>query len=449
MDFIASSDDERKVMLKVCGVTTVEELFDVVPEQLRCPPPLEDDGMSESEGMRHMEAMAAKNCYIGYDSYLGGGAYHHHIPAIVSAICSKSEFLTSYTPYQAEVSQGLLQAIFEFQTAIAALTGLDIANASVYDGASSCGEAALMALRLRPGRKCFLIADTVHPHYRAVVAQYLRGTDAEIVTVNSDSHGIIQTETLESLLSEDVAALLLQSPNVFGLFEASQQLFTRVHDYGALALLAANPLVYGLFSSAGELGADIAVGDCQPLGLPLHFGGPYVGYMACRKPFVRQLPGRLVGATTDNSGARGFVLTLQAREQHIRRERATSNLCTNQALAALAATVTMVWYGPEGLHNLALTNYRRMSYLRRHLRGFPGIHPETSESHFNECIVTFDLPIDAVCSHFRKANILPGIPLGRWYPQWHNSLLVCVTEMKTEAQLDHYIATAQRLQSSK
>jgi glycine dehydrogenase subunit 1 len=440
MDFISNQAPQIEAMLKAIGISKIADLFEAIPADLKLLAPQTDDGLSEFEGLHLMEQLAAKNTL--FENYLGAGAYEHHVPALVAAICSKSEFLTSYTPYQAEASQGMLQAIFEFQSAICALTDMDTANASVYDAASACAEAALMALRFQKGRTKIVVAQSVHPHYQAVVKQYLCNQPSQIETVHFEAQGRIDIESLKNQIDEQTAALLIQSPNFFGAIEDMASIVPYAKSKGALVIICANPLAYGLFNSARELGADIAVGDCQPLGLPLHFGGPYVGYMACTQELTRQMPGRIVGETVDMQGKRGFVLTLQAREQHIRREKATSNICTNQALAALATLVGMLWYGKVGLKELALTNYQRAHYLKQHLKQIKGLYIQETVSTFNEFAVRFDAPLDRVLAHFRAHGIEPGLDLGRYFPKFKNSLLVAVTETKSQLQLDRYIEIA-------
>lgn len=430
MDFVANSDIQVKQMLLEIGINSIEELFVDIPKSLRLSSPTENDGLSEYEGLQAMRRLAAKNSFSCLDSYLGGGAYEHHIPAIVGAITSKSEFMTAYTPYQPEASQGLLQAIFEFQSVLCALTGMDVANASVYDGGSACAEALLMTLRANPSRHKVLIADTVHPHYRAVCRLYLNRPGIEV----------LETSDWEAHLDESVAGVLIQSPNFLGSFEDVAGLVSKAHQARALVALCANPISFGLFKSPGELGVDIAVGDCQPLGLSLHFGGPYAGYIACRQALVRQMPGRLVGETLDVEGKRGYVLTLQAREQHIRREKATSNICTNQALSALASLVTILWYGPKGMRQLALTNYQRTSYLRENLLKNPEVEV-LGDSWFNEFVIKFPKEIT---QQFYEAGIAPGIPLGQFSPKWNDYLLVAVTETKSLEQLDRYLEIARK-----
>ncbi|MBA3721846.1 MAG: aminomethyl-transferring glycine dehydrogenase subunit GcvPA [Parachlamydiaceae bacterium] len=449
MDFISNKDPQIKEMLSSIGIKNIEELFCDIPATLKLPRPSIDDGLSEYEGLRHMEKLAAKNSFPSFENYLGAGAYEHHVPALVNAICSKSEFLTSYTPYQAEASQGMLQAIFEYQSAICALTGMDVANASVYDGASACAEAALMALRHNKTRSKILVADSLHPNYKGVVEQYLKNQNGKIETIKFKNDGSLDLEDFYNKVDDNTAAVLFQSPNFFGVVEELKPFIEFAKSKGVLTIICANPIAYGLFSSAGELGADIAVGDCQPLGLSLSFGGPYVGYMACKQELVRQMPGRIVGETVDTKNRRGFVLTLQAREQHIRREKATSNICTNQALAALAALVGILWYGPNGLKELALTNYQRSNYLKNHLNNVKGLKVDTTATTFNEFVLTFEKPLEEVLTIFRKEGIEPGIELGRYYPSYKQSLLVAVTETKNKDQLDRYINVAKLCASKK
>lgn len=445
MDFISNSDIQNQQMLASLGIESVEELFRAIPRHLLRPRPIGNDGLSELETLRHMERLAQSNHFPSYTSYLGAGAYEHHIPAIVSAICSKSEFLTAYTPYQPEISQGMLQAIFEYQSAICALTGMDVANASVYDGAAACAEAILMAIRHQPDRRRIVIAASVHPHYRKAIEQYIGSLKVLVQFVPFGADGRLDLDRLEGAVDEQTVAVLLQSPNFLGVMEPSREVFAIAARKGALSILCANPLSYGLFASAGEMGADIAVGDSQPFGLPLQFGGPYVGYMATRQSLIRQLPGRIVGETEDTQGRRGFVLTLQAREQHIRREKATSNICTNQALAALASLVAILWYGPHGVRSLALTCYQRANYLRQKLGEVEGVSLLCQGPIFNEFVIGFQQPLRKVLSHFRRAYIQPGISLGDYYPKLKNGLLVAVTETKTIDQLNEYVDVARRV----
>lgn len=445
MDFISNQTPQIKEMLESMGINSIETLFQHIPQNLMHKAPSIDDGLSEYEGMRLMEEIAAKNTFPQYTNYLGAGAYEHHVPALVQAICSKSEFLTSYTPYQPEISQGMLQAIFEYQSSICALTGMDVSNASMYEGASACAEAILMSLRINNDRNHVAIASSLHPHYRDTITQYLNNHNTQITWIPFHKDGSIDIEYAKSSINTDTAAILLPYPNFFGVIDNLTPIFAHAKTQGTLSIVTANPLVYGLYASAAELGADIAVGDAQPLGLPLQFGGPYLGYLACRQEYVRQLPGRIVGETVDINGKRGFVLTLQAREQHIRREKATSNICTNQALAALASLVCMLWYGPKGLQKLALTNYQRTSYLKDKLSTISCIKTMGSVPIFNEFIIQFSCPIQEVYSHFRHHKIEPGIDLGIYYKEFTGYLLVSVTETKSKAMLDHYVQVAELL----
>lgn len=430
MDYCANQEAQIKEMLDSIGVKSVEELYSAIPEKLFLPRPDYDDGLSEYEGMRLMESIAAKNTFPSFENYLGAGAYEHHVPAIVGAICSKSEFLTSYTPYQAEASQGMLQIIFEFQSAICALTGMDVSNASVYDGGSACAEALLMAFRHQKNRKKVVIANGLHPLYRGVIEQYLCSQDAVLDTIEN--------------LDNTTAAVLISYPNFFGEILDIKTIVKQAHEVGALVIISANPMVYGLYESAKELGADIAVGDCQPFGLPLQFGGPYAGYIACRQELVRQLPGRIVGETIDTEGKKGYVLTLQAREQHIRREKATSNICTNQALAALGSLVAMLWYGKEGVKKIALTNYQRAEYLKTQLLKIPGVTAWSKAPTFNEFTIKFDRPIENLIKNFRENKIEPGLELSWFFPDMQNCLLIAVTETKNKEQLDRFCHIAAR-----
>lgn len=426
MDFVANQETDVQDMLKAIGVSSIDELFSAIPKALLLMRPTVDDGMSELEGMALAKRVAKENTFISFESYLGAGAYEHHISPLVQAIASKSEFLTSYTPYQPEASQGMLQCIFEYQSAICAVTGMEVANASVWDGASSVAEACLMALRHFPDRKKILVSEGVHPHYRNVVEQYLKSLSVEMETIGLDE----KLRTVPFQAAADVACVVMQSPNFFGVRER----FRQFDD--PLLILVANPIAYGIFPSASQMRAAIAVGDSQPLGLPLNFGGPYAGYMACKKELIRQMPGRIVGETVDSAGRRGFVLTLQAREQHIRREKATSNICTNQALAALQSLVQMLWYGKEGMRALALTNYRRTAYLREGLKA-RGCEILSCDEHFNEFVVRFrDSQME---SRFREAGIIPGLELGRYFERLRGAYLVAVTETKTKAMLDRFL----------
>lgn len=442
MDFISNQEAQITEMLAALGIGSIDALFCDIPKTLKLAKSLYDDGLSEYEGMQLMEALADKNSFPQLTNYLGGGAYQHHVPAIISAICAKSEFLTSYTPYQPEVSQGMLQVIFEFQSAICALTGLDVANASLYDGATACAEAVLMALRINKDRNQVVVGNSIHPHYREVVQQYLNSHGTQIDFIPFDDEGLLDKKAAATMITEKTAAVLLQYPNFFGVIDDIKPMTALAKSHETLSILCANPVVYGLYSSAAELGADIAVGDTQPFGLPLQYGGPYVGYIACRQDLLRQLPGRIVGETEDLDGKRGFVLTLQAREQHIRREKATSNICTNQALASLASLVAILWYGKEGIKKLALTNFQRTSYLKAQLAALQGIKMMGNAPIFNEFAFSFNRPFKEVQTFFRQHGIAVGIDVEKYFPNLSGMILTCVTETKSKEQLDYFVKIA-------
>ena len=443
MDFVASTDKQLLEMLRSIGIDSIADLFSDIPSNLRLERPLKKDGISEMEGIRHMESLSKENTFPHFESYLGAGAYDHYVPAIVSAICSKSEFLTAYTPYQPEISQGMLQAIFEFQSIICALTGLPASNASLYDGASACAEAALMTLRLKKKAKRILLSQGLHPHYRAVVQTYLAcHRDVQIEEIPLAASGQIDTDQLEQMICDDVAGVIIQSPSYLGVMEDTPLIAELCHRHQALLVLSANPLSYGIFASAGELGADIAVGEGQPLGLPLAFGGPYLGIIACHEKLIRQLPGRITGQTVDTEGRPGYVLTLQAREQHIRREKATSNICSNQALAAMACLVATLWYGKSGIPALAKTNYQRTEYLKAGMSSLLGPDALLPSPTFNEFTVKLPKNTEGVLEAFREQGIEAGLSLNEDYPQYGNSLLINVTETKSKDQLDRYLSVA-------
>lgn len=445
MDFISNQETQIQEMLKDLGLSDLEPLFAAIPKEIKESPPLKDDGLSEYEGKKWIQKIAQKNTGHEFDCYLGAGAYEHHIPALVRFITAKSGFMTAYTPYQAEASQGLLQTIYEFQSVIGRITGLDVANASLYDGASASAEALLMMSRLQPKRKQLLVAGNLHPHYLKVIEQYTSPLALELKKIPTHLGGQIHEVRYEELLSEEVAGVLFGYPNFFGSIDPLETLIKKAKAKGILVALCANPLIYGLFQSASELGADIAVGDLQPLGLPLQFGGPYAGYFACKKEFVRQLPGRLVGKSKGQKGELGYVLTLQTREQHIRREKATSNICSNQALSALASLVTLLWYGPKGFKELALTNYQKSEYLKSELAKLSSVELFCDRPTFNEFVIKVPQNLQKTFDHFRYHGIEPGLSLARWYPELSEHLLISVTETKSEKQLKRYLEVAKKI----
>lgn len=445
MDFISNQKPQIAQMLKTLGIKELSELWSNIPESICEQTVIDDDGLSEFEGKALLEKLASQNSFQYFDSYLGCGAYEHHVPALVKSIISKSGFLTAYTPYQPESSQGVLQTIFEFQSVICRLTGMEVANASLYDGASACAEALMMALRIQRNRKKVLVARNLHPNYQKVISQYLEGLDIELIFLPIKFDGCLDFNRAEKALSEDVCAILLPYPNFFGFVEDIKPLMDLAHQKGILNIISANPMVFGLYKSAKELGADIVVGESQPFGIPLQFGGPYSGFLACLKKYVRQIPGRLVGKTEDCDGNQGFVLTLQTREQHIRREKATSNICSNQALCALASLVGMLWYGPEGIRKLSLTNYQRAEYLKQQLNTLTSVELISLNPIFNEFTIKVDKPIEKVLDHFRLHDIEPGVVVTRYFPHMENLLTIAVTETKSLEKLNKFIEVAKKI----
>ncbi len=416
-------------MLSVIGLKSEEDLVSYLPEAVRFDARLAiDDGKSEYEIVDYFKEQAARNA-TGYASFLGAGVYSHYRPVLVDTVVSRGEFLTSYTPYQAEISQGTLTSIFEFQTMICQLTGMDVANASMYDGSSAVPEAAMMAVRVTRRDK-ILIARTVHPEYREVLRTYTQHQGIPVEEVAYGKNGLLDLDNLKSKLNDGVAALIIQSPNFFGLLEQLEELSSIVSKQGVLLVVAFTEAVaLGLIRPPKE--ADIVVGELQSFAISPSYGGPYAGIIATREKYIRQLPGRLVGETTDGAGNRAFCLTLATREQHIRREKATSNICTNQALLALMATVFMSLYGKEGLRELAEQNLAKAHYLSSHLsRAFEA-------PFFNEFVArTNGRSPEQINEELLQKRIIGGLPLGRFYPELQDCMLLCATEMSKRTDMD-------------
>jgi glycine dehydrogenase subunit 1 len=386
-----------------------------------------------------MESLSAGNRTVNdLISFLGAGSYHHYIPAAVDHLISRSEFYSSYTPYQPEVSQGTLQAIFEYQTMICMLTGMDVANASLYDGGTALAEGVLMALRLSERNKV-LVSDLIHPEYLQVVCTYTKNLDVSLSVLKHGRDGRIDHDALRKKVDKDTVAIVIQSPNFFGCIEKIGDIAAIAAEKGVLLLVAtAEALSLGILKSPGELGADIAVGEAQSFGNPIGFGGPYLGFMAAREKSVRQMPGRLVGETVDVDGKRGFVLTLSTREQHIRREKATSNICTNEGLCALSAAIHMSLLGRKGMREIACLNMRKAGYAKKKLLEVKGCASPFSAPVFNEFVL--ELPIDAgeLVEEMIDQGFIAGFPLGRFFPDKKNWLLFCCTEMNTKEQIDDF-----------
>jgi len=437
MSYLSLSDKDKKEMLAATGVDSIDGLFCCIPDAVRLKRELSlPAAQSELELVRTIEAIGRKNAYSRYVSFLGGGAYEHFIPAVVDYLSSRGEFVSPYTPYQSEVSQGTLQAVFEFQTLVCQLTGLAIANASLYEGATATAEAVLMAQRITT-RNRVLLARTLHPQYREVVRTYIKNLGLEAVDVPYGPDGRVDKDALDRDLDEKTAAVVFQSPNFFGVVEDVQALSEAAHGRKALSVaIVAEAISLGLLEAPGKLGADIVTGEGQSLGVPVSFGGPYLGFMACKKEFLRQMPGRIVGQTVDKEGRRGFVLTLSTREQHIRRERATSNICTNQGLCALRATIFMESLGRQGLREMAWQNAQKADYAADRLGAVPGVRRKFSGPVFNEFVVELAKPWPAVDAGLRGQGLIGGYGLEPAYPELKNSVLVCVTELKTKDQID-------------
>lgn len=449
MSYIPLSKKDIEEMLRRIGLSSLEELFTCIPQEIRWSGPLDlPPPLSEIELLEYFDNLSRKNAYPGFLSFLGAGAYPHTIPAVVDYLSSRGEFVTPYTPYQPEVSQGTLQVIFEYQTLICQLTGLEIANASLYEGATAAAEAVLMAQRIRNKSK-ILMARSLHPQYRQVIASYTRnlGLNLEEVAFDSQS-GQLSLDDLKKRLNEDVTALVVQTPNFFGVIEEPEEAFALAHEKGALNIaVIAEALSLGLLEPPGVYGADIACGEGQSFGLPLSFGGPYLGFIACRENFLRQLPGRIAGQTKDAEGRTGYVLTLSTREQHIRREKATSNICTNQAWCALRATIFLETLGPKGLRELAYYNLQKAHYALESLVALEGIKRRFQGPIFNEFVLELQPPLTELLAALRKKGIVAGYPLERDYPELKNCLLICVTEVHSKEKIETLVSSFKEVMS--
>jgi glycine dehydrogenase subunit 1 len=444
MPFIPHTEQEVRDMLAAVGAASVEELFDEIPAALRSSLKQVPAGLSEMEVARLMTERAAQDdnalCFAG------AGAYQHHIPAAVWEITTRGEFYTAYTPYQAEASQGTLQVLYEYQTMMAGLTGMAVSNASLYDGASALAEAVLMAVRANRHSKSkrILMPATVHPTYRKVVHAVVHNQGIELVELPYCTEcGDTVPKSLERFKGEDFAALVIQQPNFFGVMEDVDPLTDWAHDNGMLVIAVVNPTSLALLKAPGEWGqrgADIVCGEGQPLGIPLSSGGPYFGFMCCKQDWVRQMPGRIVGGTVDRDGKPGFTLTLQAREQHIRRSKATSNICTNQGLAVTAATIYMALLGADGLERVAAASHANTARLVEKLTAIKGVSRVFSRPVFHEAVLRLERPVAQVLEALAAQGIVGGYSLREDYPELGEALLVCATETKTEADLDIFAA---------
>jgi glycine dehydrogenase subunit 1 len=433
MRYLPKSDAERAAMLREIGASSIDDLFTAIPEEYRLTRDLKvPRQMGESEIIDYFKAAAAKNAN-GYTSFLGAGMYRHYRPVVIDSLVQRGEFLTSYTPYQAEITQGTLQAIFEFQTMICELTGMDIANASMYDGSTGAAEAVMMAVRIT-GRDGVLVARTVHPEYREVMHTYAQhqGHDAREVGYGQD--GRIDLAALEKAVTDEIACVLVQSPNFFGVIEDIPEIAEIAHKKGALLIVSvAEAVSLGIVQPPVE--ADIVSMEAQSFGVALSYGGPYCGVLAAKEKYLRQMPGRLVGETKDTEGRRGFVLTLSTREQHIRREKATSNICTNQALVALMTTIFLTVYGKQGMRDLAVQNLAKAKYAADTL-GAQGKLLFAGTPRFHEFVLQTDEDPEQLSARLLESKIIGGLALRKWYPELGNATLWCATELTTRKQID-------------
>jgi len=432
MPFISNTEQQRQQMLDAIGLTA-QDLFADIHPSLRCGPLNMPLGMSEQVVRTRLAELAAKNS-IHLTCFLGGGFYDHFIPAAVSTITGRSEFYTAYTPYQPEISQGTLQAIYEYQSAICRLTDMEASNASLYDGGNALYEAMMMALRITDRNK-IIIDDSVNPIYRVMIHSYTRNLNIELVET-TNAEGQANREAILKLLDDKTAGVIVQNPNFFGLIDDYTDLAEAAHAKGALLICSSYPISLGILKTPGEMGADIVTGEGQSLGMPMSFGGPYLGFMATRKKYVRKMPGRIVGETTDDRGRRGFVLTLQAREQHIRRDKATSNVCTNQALCALIALVYLSLLGRDGLRETAQLCADKASYAYRKLTAIKGVRPHfRAKWFFNEMVLELPCEASEVIGRLIEKGIAAGFPLSRYYKNMDNAILIAVTEKRTKEQI--------------
>ncbi len=437
MSYLLNTPQDQQAMLEAIGARSVEELFAGIPAALRLQRPLDlPPALSELELAQHMQALAARNAHAGKElCFLGGGSYDHFIPSVVDALAGRSEFYTSYTPYQPEVSQGNLQAMFEYQTMVCQLTGMDVSNASLYDGGSATIEAALLCMSATRRSGKVVVPRSLHPEYRQILETYLINLGTELVTVDTPD-GRLDLNALRSALNNDVACVVLQHPNFFGCLEEAQAVAEATHAAGALLVMVVDPLSLGVLKRPGELGADVVVAEGQALGSPMQYGGPYLGVMACRDKFVRRLPGRLAGQTVDRRGRRCWVLTLQTREQHIRREKATSNICTNQGLFALRAAIYLTFMGPHGVREVGELCVRKTHFAATQITANPRLQRRFTAPVFKEFVVRdSEGRVAELLEQALQAGVLAGIPLQRWYPELSDCFLVAVTEKRTRPEI--------------
>ncbi|WP_141431634.1 aminomethyl-transferring glycine dehydrogenase subunit GcvPA [Bacillus sp. 03113] len=435
--YLPMTEEDKAGMLEAIGVDSVDSLFEDIPEKVQFKGEYNiKPAKSEPALLKELTRLAQKNADLKSNiSFLGAGVYDHYMPVIVDHVLSRSEFYTAYTPYQPEISQGELQAIFEFQTMICELTGMDVANSSMYDGGTSLAEAGMLSAG-QTRRKKILISSAVHPESKEVVKTYAKGQYIEVIEIPSKD-GVTDAEALSDLIDADVAAVMIQYPNFFGRVEPLKELEEIIHANKAMFVVSSNPLSLGALTPPGKFGADIVVGDAQPFGIPTAFGGPHCGYFAVTNKLMRKVPGRLVGQTVDEQGRRGFVLTLQAREQHIRRDKATSNICSNQALNALAASVAMTALGRQGVKDMAVANIQKAHYAKNVLKN-NRVEIVFDGPSFNEFVVKLNKPVQSVNQALLEKDIIGGYDLGRDYPDLQGHMLIAVTELRTKEEIDTF-----------
>jgi len=441
LPYVLNTPADVAAMLEAIGAKSIDELFAPIPPELRLNRPLDiPAALSEGELTRLVSELGKRNQAAG-DAvcFLGGGSYDHFIPTVVDAIAGRSEFYTAYTPYQAEASQGSLQAFFEYQTLICQITGMDVANASLYEGGSAVAEAVLMAMHVSDRNGQVVVPETVHPEYRHVLATYMGNLGVRVVTLPCPN-GFLDPDDLKKAVSDETAAVVVQHPNFFGHVEEAAEVARIAHEKGALCVASFDPISTGVLKRPGDYGADIAVAEGQCLGTPMGYGGPYLGVMACRSEYVRKIPGRLVGQTTDRNGKRCWVLTLQTREQHIRRATATSNICTNQGLFALRATVYLTALGPQGLKETAELCLRKAHYAAEELIKVPGLSRAFDRPFFKEFAVKIRGDVPAILKELQTQGYFAGLHAGRWYPNRNDTLIVAVTEKRTRGEIEGLVA---------
>ncbi|QDU97296.1 aminomethyl-transferring glycine dehydrogenase subunit GcvPA [Lignipirellula cremea] len=449
MPYLFNTPEDQQAMLEAIGASSVEDLFASIPEEFRLRRALNlPPAMPELALTQHLSALADKNIAAGrVPCFLGGGSYDHFIPAAVDMLASRGEFYTSYTPYQPEVSQGNLQAMFEYQSLICQLTGMDVSNASLYDGGSAVVEAVLMCAAVNARRRKVVTASSVHPEYRQILETYFATLELELVTVPAEN-GVVSLEALSAAVDDQTVCVVVQHPNFFGSLEDVAGIVELARQAGAFVVQSFDPLSLGLIKNPGELGVDVAVAEGQVLGTPMAYGGPYLGIMTCRDKFLRQIPGRIAGQTTAGGGRRCWVLTLQTREQHIRREKATSNICTNQGLYALRASIYLALMGPQGMREAAELCIRKSHYAAERLVRSSRFEQPFTSPFFKEFVVRDTQgEVAELLAGAESEGILAGVPLGKWYPEYEDCLLVAVTEKRTRAEIDRWASCLESVES--